>query len=343
MLVGVTLTLRALALAVLVWCASAMPLPQARPRQEANAQTAAGGRLLAAARGQVAWLDLIAPKPTPLTQIVRPAYPADVAGAPGVPFAVASVVGARAGSNSALGGDLLQIDLTSGSSRMLLTRGSDAESLDLPAIWPDGSGVLYQRSDLKSAIPMPGQAQPQFLSRIEQVDPEGRSVTPVLSDARYPGPAPDGRHLAFVRSTEQGAGIFVHSIDDGTDATLVPPGKFLALAYPRYSPDGTRVAFVAIALAPTVGLQTPVDGFLSFRAALAHGFPWEVWTVNADGSGMRQIEDLVDDDPSVAWSPDGTQLLVYGGWGSFVVDAASGDYTSLSYIAGYGSIAWLPD
>ena len=338
-----TLMLRPVALALMLLCVSVLPSPQARPAQEASAQTAAGGRVLGAARGQVAWLDLIAPRPRPLTQIARPAYPADVAGAPGVPFAVASVVEAMAGSNGALGSDLLQIDLSSGSSTMLLTRASDAESLDLPAIWSDGSGVLYQRSDLKSAIPMPGQAQPQFLSRIEQVDPEGRFVTPLLSDARYPGPAPDGSHLAFVRSTDQGAAIFIHSIADSTDAPLVPPGKFLALAYPRFSPDGTRVAFVAIAMAPALGHSTLSDGFFSVRSALAHGFPWEAWIVNADGSGLRQIEDLIDDDPSVAWSPDGTQLLVYGGWGSFVVDTASGEYTSLSYIAGYGSIAWLPD
>jgi hypothetical protein len=58
---------------------------------------------------------------------------------------------------------------------------------------------------------------------------------------------------------------------------------------------------------------------------------------------MQQIQDVIDDDPSVAWSPDGHQLLIYGGWGTFVVDATSGVATCLPYLAGYGSVGWLPD
>ena len=104
--------------------------------------------MLGPARGQVAWLDLVAPRPTPLTQLVQPAYPADVAGAPGVPFAVASIVGGLPTAARALGGDLVLFDLQSATSRPLLSRQSEAESLDLPALWPDGSGVLYQRSNL---------------------------------------------------------------------------------------------------------------------------------------------------------------------------------------------------
>ncbi|TMF03578.1 MAG: hypothetical protein E6I52_06830 [Chloroflexi bacterium] len=63
--------------------------------------------MLGPARGQVAWLDLVAPRPTPLTQLVQPAYAADVAGAPGVPFAVASIVGGLPTAARALGGDLV--------------------------------------------------------------------------------------------------------------------------------------------------------------------------------------------------------------------------------------------
>jgi WD40 repeat protein len=300
--------------------------------------------VLASARGQVAWLDLVAPRPTPLTQLVRPAYAADVAAAPGVSFAVASIVGAFAGTGG-LGGDLTILDLESGASRPLLARQSDTESLDLPAIWPDGSGILYQRSNLRAAVAMPGQAQPQYHSRVEQIRPDGTQPLPLLDDARYPGPAPDGVHFAFVRSTSRGTGIFTHSQVDGSDAELVPPGQFLALAYPRFSPDGQHVAFAAISLLAPIGRtnRPQFTDFLTQNSAMAHGFPWEAWLVNADGSDLRQIADVQDDDPSVAWSPDGSQVLVYGGWGSFVVDAASGGADSLPFLAGYGSVAWLPD
>ena len=68
-----------------------------------------------------------------------------------------------------------------------------------------------------------------------------------------------------------------------------------------------------------------------------------MWLVNADGTDLHQIQDVENDDPSVAWSPDGSQLLVYGGWGSYVVDVGSGTASNLSFLAGYGSIAWLPE
>src|SRR5205823_404599 len=125
------------------------------PPTISRAQTPLSGRILAANRGQVAWLDLLAPRPTPLTQLVRPAYPADVAAPSSGSFAVASVVSALA--NGGMGGDLVLLDLQSATSRTLLARLSDAESLDVPALWPDGSGVVYQRSNLRAVVPMPGQ------------------------------------------------------------------------------------------------------------------------------------------------------------------------------------------
>src|SRR5437870_5986366 len=214
---------RAVILAAILLLIATLPTPGS-PRP-ATAQSAAAGRVLASARGQVAWLDLLAPRPTPLTQLVRPAYPADVAATPGVPFAVASVVRALLGGGG-VGGDLLILDLQSGAIRPLLTRQSGTESLDLPAIWPDGRGIVFQRSNLKAAVPMPGQAQPQYQSRVEQIDPDGTTSMPLLEDARYPGPAPDGSHLAFVRSSARGTGIFSHSVSDGTDTELVAPGQF---------------------------------------------------------------------------------------------------------------------
>jgi Tol biopolymer transport system component len=327
---------------------TALPEPQSAPlavAQPGTPQTDSSSRVLAPARGQVAWLDLVAPRPTPLTQLAQPTYPADVAGAPGVPFAVASIVGGFPSAPSTLGGDLVLFDLQSGASRPLLSRQSDEESLDLPAVWPDGSGVLYQRSNLKAAIPMPGQAQPQYRSRVEQLDADGQTSQPLLDDARYPGPAPDGSRFAFVRSTDRGAGIFVHSIADGSDSELVPSGQFLALAYPRFSPDGQHLAFAAVRRLAPIGRGTPplLTRLLGRRVAEAHGFPWEIWLVEADGTDLRQVPDVVNDDPSVTWSPDGGQLLIYGGWGSFLVDLASDETTSLPFVAGYGSVAWLSD
>src|SRR5712692_5124158 len=58
---------RALLLASTLLLLSSLPAPGSLG--SATAQTAVGGRVLAPARGQVAWLDLLAPRPTPLTQL----------------------------------------------------------------------------------------------------------------------------------------------------------------------------------------------------------------------------------------------------------------------------------
>jgi Tol biopolymer transport system component len=124
---------------------------------------------------------------------------------------------------------------------------------------------------------------------------------------------------------------------------LVPASAFRDLASPRYSPQGDRLAFMAPA--SFVGHPAPallVSSLFITAVASAHGVPWDVWLVGADGSNLRLLAQLGADDGTVCWSPDGSQLFVYGGAGSFLVDASSGEVTQLGYVAGYGSTAWLP-
>jgi hypothetical protein len=64
--------------------------------------------------------------------------------------------------------------------------------------------------------------------------------------------------------------------------------------------------------------------------------------VGLDGSEPRLIAEVGADDATVAWSPDATQLFVYGGTGSFIVDLGTGEIAAFSYLAGYGTTAWVP-
>jgi hypothetical protein len=67
---------------------------------------------------------------------------------------------------------------------------------------------------------------------------------------------------------------------------------------------------VSRSLSSLVALDSPqggtpgLIGWFQPRVAFAHGFPWEAWLVYADGSNLHQIQDVIDDDPSVTWSPD---------------------------------------
>jgi Tol biopolymer transport system component len=319
-------------------------LSRAESQSPSATAQSVGGRVLGVARGQVSWIDLLAPRPMPLTSFVRPDYPTDVAAVGGVPFAVASVARPIAGAGST-GADLVTIDLQTSATRTLLARNSETESLDHPSLWPDGSSVVFQRSDLRSTVGVPGQAAPQYRSRIEQVHADGTQIQVLVDGASFPDVSRDGSAIAFTRSADQTVGLWIRTFADGGEVSIVPSGSMVALAYPRFSPDGRRVAFSAISVYLRYGDRSPATlaAMLLPLTAWAHGYPWETWLVNADGSELRQIPDLYDDDSSVAWSPDGNQLLVYGGWGSFLVNVTTGETQSIPYAVGYGSVGWLPE
>lgn len=85
------------------------------------ASQALGGRILAPASGQAAWLDLDAPRPRPVTQLDAPAYVTDVSAVPGA-SAAALAVSSPFGGQGLTGTDLLVLDLSAGSLSPLVQR-----------------------------------------------------------------------------------------------------------------------------------------------------------------------------------------------------------------------------
>jgi Tol biopolymer transport system component len=68
--------------------------------------------------------------------------------------------------------------------------------------------------------------------------------------------------------------------------------------------------------------------------------PWDLWEIRLDGSGLRRLTDLSEDDPSVAWSPDGRWLAFQGGSGVYVIDVASTALYQISEAVGFGGMDW---
>jgi Tol biopolymer transport system component len=169
-------------------------------------------------------------------------------------------------------------------------------------------------------------------------DGSGRSI--VLSDGRQPSASPDGAHLVLARTTNLGASLLIWSQTDASVQTLVPEGRFADVAYPRFSPRGDQIAFVA-PQSGVNGQRSPLNFLFGPQVAYAHGIPWDPWLVNADGSGLRRVAETGADEPAVAWSPDETRLFVYSGTGSFILDAANGTLTPLSFVQGYGQVVWV--
>jgi hypothetical protein len=305
------------------------------------------GRVLAPVNRQIAWLNLEAPRPRILTKLGEPAYVTDVAFVSNAPFAVAAIA-APFGDRGTAGADLYRLDTDSGAITPLVKRATAQESLTAPAWWQEASGVLYERDDLNAVLPsFPGQVTPRFASRIDVASLDGTART-LVDNGRMPAPSPDGGLVALVRTAADGTGLVLWSRPDGEITSLLPDGTFADIAYPRFSPDGARIAFLvpgAFVGNSASGTRAACDGVLQFGpcVALAHGLPWNLWTVRANGTDARELAEVESDDGSAAWSPDSSELLVYGGSGGFLVDATTGDFQLLTYVSGYGSIAWVPD
>jgi hypothetical protein len=258
---------------------------------------------------------------------------------------VVSVGGPYLGT-AARGADLFNLDLTSGDTSPLLQRSDARESLTCPTWWPDHATLLFERQDLAGQpVGAPGQEVPRYPSRIEQVMFDGSSRGILLADGRQPSASPDGTSLVFARTSNRGASLLVWSQADGGVRTLIPEGRFADVAYPRFSPGSDQIAFVAPQSSRNGHDPEPsrlgLDGLFGPTTAYAHGISWDPWVVNADGSGLRRVAETAADEPSVAWSPDQTQLFIYSGTGSYVVDAMSGAVTTFSFVQGYGSVVWL--
>ncbi len=121
----------------------------------------------------------------------------------------------------------------SGGSEVALTEGPD----DFPRFSPDGSTILYARAE-------PG--KPAALYRVATVGGEARRI---IEDATTGEWSPDGRELAFTRNLLPPSGgsaataLYVSS-PDGTNVRQLARLDASGLLFPRWSPDGSRIAVV---------------------------------------------------------------------------------------------------
>ena len=212
-------------------------------------------------------------------------------------------VGERVG-----GADILVLD-TGGVELSNIRRDQPDVALVSPAWLPSGE-IAYERMDL-SGSPEP--------SRIEASQPDGSARRVLVSNARLPGPSPDGGRLAYVAPGQPFDRLMVLDLVSNDAHPLVENSTegYVYFSRPRFSPDGRAVAFGA-AGGPNLMRTPPLAGAGAggrgvFAALLRHGPGWDIWAVGADGAGLRQVTQFdYEDDLAVAWSPDGQWLAAFG-------------------------------
>jgi Tol biopolymer transport system component len=192
-------------------------------------------------------------------------------------------------------------------------------------------------------------------------DADGKNIKVLVPAGRMDGLwaprfAPDGQSIAFAAVAEMApvpapprpSGQSDPPAPGGSGASSSPPPP-AAPAQPRPSPVGRPAAADG---SPPVGALRALAGELAARLALlepfrpgvaqAHGLPMDVFVVDIDGSNLRRLTHLGEDNPAAVWSPDGRQLAIVAGGGIYRFNADGSDLTQIDQRGGHGTIDWRP-
>jgi Tol biopolymer transport system component len=262
-----------------------------------------------------------------------PATPAVAPDGKTVAFSVFSF--GKGPSDPAYGTDLYLMNADGTEPRVLLAHKEPAETLTDPAWSADGGTIYFTRRS------------PQGDYRIERVRLDGSERQVVVEAAQNPTLSADGQHLAYISftSVSQPTQLIVAGIDGGNPRLVLKDLGFQSVTAPRFAPTGNRLVFAGVpanAASPSAKRSWRFDplAWARPRTALAHGVPWDLWMINADGSELRQLTKIQEDFPIPTWSPDGAWIGFKGEMGLYIVDVAGGQVRRVSDDLA-ASIAWL--
>jgi Tol biopolymer transport system component len=170
-----------------------------------------------------------------------------------------------------------------GTGQTRLTYENGSESAYNPSWSPDGTRVAFERY-------FPAMFGGFTWITVANADGSGETQ---IGEGRYgrdtrPAWSPDGSKIAFQRER----GIYTMN-PDGSDETLIT-GQDVA-GHPNWSPDGTKIAFASPRDDPDPANCTSCN--------------WEIYTVNAGGTGLMRVTNNPGYDLHPAWSPDGTKIV----------------------------------
>jgi Tol biopolymer transport system component len=230
-------------------------------------------------------------------------------------------------ANADWGGDIYTVEASGGDPKLVLKHDQPGAQVQGLAWTPDGNNLLfgYQLTLIKD-----GKYEGQVV-RIERLELASGKRTTVVEGGLLPSLNRDGSRLSYVKQDDTGKGGLFVSGSDGSGARqlIEVGGKFLIVLGPQISPDGSAIAFSAVATQAAEPRQPNSGGRMALlrrllpapRTAAAHGLPMDVWKVTVADGATARLTNINEDEPYPVWTPDGAKIIFVATNGLYEVNA----------------------
>lgn len=177
--------------------------------------------------------------------------------------------------------ELVILDLRAGS--RVAIRGNGRSKGPTAATWSaDGQRLAFNGDNDK--------ASPQVWV-VERDGSNAREIGLAFNSRRkgYASISPDGRSVAYVADSRPGIDLIITDLETGQSRNLTASGRAVNYEAPTWSPDGKRLAFASSRDDPQL-------------------LRMDIFVMEADGSGMRNLSAHPHEDYHPRWTSDGRSV-----------------------------------
>lgn len=207
--------------------------------------------------------------------------------------------------------------------------------------WQDDGHILV-------VVTEPAETQPgrtSFTYVLERVTLSGGTRERLIESVIAYGLSPDAQRVAYANQPADPTAV--QTLDaralgaTGGMTNLVGKEQNLSpFNSPRYSPDGSRIAFASADQAGVTSDRRYIEA--GWQPAVTNGLPEDIFVVDAAGGRARVIANLKEDLPSLAWSGDGKHVYVVGAVALYDIDVDTVTAKRLGPGSFHAQIAWAP-